>query len=553
MSPNNLSKTESQIESERLQQKCKELETALRSSIQQLRALAEEHQILITNASEFVYRRDPDGVFHYLSPAVERITGYSVEEWKKHYTAYTTDHPCNKHAIECSERAIRTGETGPPYRVELFHRDGTPIMIEVHEKPFTENEKVLGIIGVARDITEQVRAEEDRRQLEFQVRHTQKLESLGVLAGGIAHDFNNLLASIQINAEILQADYHENPETLHNIDSILQATHHAAALCRQMLTYAGKNQVALQKVDLNALTREFAKLLVASVSKKARLEYHFAKELPMIEADTAQIQQIIVNLITNAAEALDGQPGKVTISTGVKNCSDNDLRNPYIHDPLPSGKYVFFEAADTGMGMDELTLERIFEPFFSTKFTGRGLGLSAVLGIVRGHKGSIQVQSQLGKGTTIRVYFPAQNHHNSASLQSHSLETASGGHGTILLVDDDELLRGSLVRMLKRAGFHVFDVASGARAIEILRNATEPIHGAIVDFTMPDMDGEEVIRALRRLQSHLPAILVSGYNEDYFAQRFIDPKDTEFLSKPFDSTQLITKLNKVLGSNVEKS
>lgn len=553
MDPNDLSKAELQAEREHLQQKCGELEAALRTSIKRLRALAEEHQILIANTSEFVYRRDTDGVFHYLSPAVEHITGYSVEDWKTHYTACVTDHPCNKIAVESSELTIRTGEIHSPYRVELFHKNGTRITIEVNEKPYFDNDTVSGMIGVARDITTQVRAEDERRQLEFQVRHAQKLESLGVLAGGIAHDFNNLLATIQSNAEMLHADHRENPDTIHNIDSILQATHHAAALCRQMLTYAGKNQVTLQKVDLNALTREFAKLLVASVSKKARLEYHFAKDLPIIEADTAQIQQVIVNLITNAAEALGNRPGKVTISTGVQACSDSDLRNSYIHDSLPPGKYVFFEVSDSGIGMDEATQERIFEPFFSTKFTGRGLGLSAVLGIVRGHKGALQVKSQPGVGTTIRVYFPAQNHHNNVSDESYATNTTSEGHGTILLVDDDDLLRNSIARMLKRAGFHVLDVASGTQAVEILRCATEPIHCAIIDFTMPGMDGDEAIRALRKIQSNLPVILSSGYNEEHFAQHFADQKDTEFLSKPFDNAQLITKLNKMLGSNAKKA
>lgn len=553
MDPNDSSKTDLQAECKRLQQKCEELETALRSSIKQLRNLSEEHQLLLDNTSEVVYRHDADGVFHYLSPAIERITGYTTEEWTKHYTTYLTDHPCNEKVVEYTERTLRTGETSPPYRVEIFHKNGAHIMLEVHEKPYFDNGKVSGIVGVAHNITDQSRTEEARRQLEFQVRHSQKLESLGVLAGGIAHDFNNLLASILSNAEMLRSDLHTNTEALHNLDTILQASHHAAELCRQMLTYAGKSQVTLQKVDLNAITREFAKLLIASVSKKARLEYHFAKDLPMIEADVAQIQQIIINLITNAAEALDNQPGTVAITTGVQDCSAADLHNPYIQDLLPTGKYVFFEVTDSGIGMDADTQERIFEPFFSTKFTGRGLGLSAVLGIVRGHKGAIQIKSQVGAGTTIRVYFPVQNHHGTTAQTTRTASTMAGGHGTILLVDDDDLLRNSLVRMLTRSGFKVLDAASGMRAVEILCDAAEPIDCAIVDFTMPDMDGEETVRALRKIQSALPVILASGYNEEYFAPRFAEQKATEFLSKPFDNAQLVAKLNKIIGHDTNNS
>jgi CheY-like chemotaxis protein len=375
----------------------------------------------------------------------------------------------------------------------------------------------------------------------------QKLESLGVLAGGIAHDFNNLLMTILGNADLALADLPEHSAARESLSDIVRASRRAADLCRQMLAYSGKGRFCVEPVSLNDLIEEMAHLLVVSISKKVTLQCRFADNLPYVDGDATQLRQIVMNLITNASEAIEAEAGVVTLATGIEDCGPDGPAGTVAQERLPGGPYVYVEVRDTGCGMEPETLARIFDPFFTTKFTGRGLGLAAVLGIVRGHKGAIRVKSELGQGTTFRVLFPADTKFHPTETGPADLWAAPAPRisGVILLVDDEPGVREVAGRMLATAGFEVAIAASGAEAVDIVREAPERIACVLLDLTMPQMDGEETLVRLRAVRGDLPVVISSGYSEQEIVRRFAGRNLTGFIQKPYVRAQLVSVLSHV--------
>ncbi|HRD65417.1 MAG TPA: response regulator [Candidatus Competibacter sp.] len=400
------------------------------------------------------------------------------------------------------------------------------------------------------DITERKWAEEKRLQLERQMQQTQKLESLGVLAGGIAHDFNNLLTVILGNAS-LASD--ELPPVMtparDSLKAIEETSLRAAELCRQMLAYSGKGQCVIENIRLRDLIGEMVSLFKASISKKAILNLNLKDPLPPLRGDPSQIRQVIMNLVINASEALEEYSGAITISTGIMECSREYLSEAFLNESLAEGSYVWLEVSDTGCGMDQETQRRIFEPFFTTKFTGRGLGLSAVLGIVRGHKGALKVYSEPGRGTTFKVLFPAVLEEKASVGRSNSAKPGGWkGAGTILLVDDEESVRLMGNRMLERVGFEVLTAVDGREALEIYRERHDDIALVLLDLTMPDLDGEETFRELRRIDPQVQVVMSSGYTESEIAPRFAGKRLSGFLQKPYTLNALTECLRDALGA-----
>jgi CheY-like chemotaxis protein len=380
------------------------------------------------------------------------------------------------------------------------------------------------------------------------MQEVQKLESLGILAGGIAHDFNNLLMAILGNADLALLALSPASPAHPNVEQIVRASQRAADLCSQMLAYSGKGRFVVGLYDLSEIVREMMQMLEVSVSKKANVRYSFAADLPAIEVDVTQMRQIIMNLITNASEALGDQSGYISVSTGVMDCDRAYLAESYLDDKLLEGKYVYLEVADTGSGIDEETRRRIFDPFFTTKFTGRGLGLAAVLGIVRGHQGAIKVYSEVGQGTTFKVLLPAREwaQENRVPSAAHSVPPLPGG-GTVLLIDDDPEVREVGSQMLERLGFKVLTAAHGQEGLKVFQARGGEIDCVILDLTMPEMGGEEVFRELRRLRSDVRVILSSGYNEQEVTQRFAGKGLAGFIQKPYRVANLQEILGRVFG------
>lgn len=409
------------------------------------------------------------------------------------------------------------------------------------------------------------KSEAERHNLEIQVQQAQKLESLGVLAGGIAHDFNNLLMGILGNADLALDVLPANSPARESLCEIEIASERAADLCRQMLAYSGQGKFVVERIDLNEIVREMVHLLHVSIAKKVELHCSFAGDLPSIEADATQIRQIVMNLITNASEAINEQEGEVTITTGAITCNRLFLNDPHLDEQLAEGVYAYIEVIDTGCGMSPEVQEKIYEPFFTTKFTGRGLGMAAVMGIVRGHRGTIRLKSDVGKGTSFRVFFPVADGppvarvatvtspaHVEEPLVTRAAPEESPEHeaalATVLLVDDEEVVRVVGARMLRRAGFSVLTAEDGHQALDLFRAHIDDIDCVLLDLTMPHMDGEETFAELRGLRSDVSVILSSGYNEQDVVERFAGPDLAGFIQKPYRSSALIAKIRNVLAA-----
>ncbi len=398
------------------------------------------------------------------------------------------------------------------------------------------------------EIAKRTQTEQEQRALEKQMHHVQKLESLGVMAGGIAHDFNNMLMAVLGNADLALTDLESLSPVRPFIEEIEKVARRAAELCRQMLAYSGRGQFVVKTVGLSDLFMDMVNMLEISVSKKAVLKFSCPENLPPINSDPSQLRQIIMNLVINASEAIGDRSGVITVSTGAVECDRAYLAATFLDENLAEGLYTYLEVADTGHGMDEETKAKLFDPFFTTKFTGRGLGMSAVLGIVRGHKGGIKVYSEPGRGTTIKLLFPAVQ--DALPEDMHEGQVSDGkwqGQGTVLLVDDDETVRAVGKQMLERLGFDVLTANDGSQGVAVYREHIAEIDCVLLDLTMPHMDGEETFREMRRIHSGVRVVLSSGYNEQDVTQRFAGKGLAGFIQKPYTLEPLRAAIQKAFA------
>jgi two-component system cell cycle sensor histidine kinase/response regulator CckA len=457
---------------------------------------------------------------------------------------------CPKQTKHIPERALRI-MAGEHLVFETVHRrkDGSSFPVEVSAK-LVEIGGQPRIFAIERDISERRQAEEERQRLDAQVQQTQKLESLGVMVGGIAHDFNNLLVGVLGNADLMLHELEATHPVRSRVEDISTSATRAAELIRQMLVYAGRARPSVEKMDLNGVVRELAHLMEVVIPKKISLEFDFGSELPVVEADPVQVRQVVMNLITNAGEAIGDQKGTIRLQTGLSECDPASLSGLYLEDALPAGIYAFVEVSDTGVGMDEETRARLFDPFFTTKFTGRGLGLAAVLGTVRSHHGTITIQSAPGEGATIRVLLPATQ----AVAQSPTAEADTfdpwGQERRVLLVDDELLVRELGRRMLGSLGFRVDLAQDGQQALELIRANTERYCAVLLDVTMPEMDGLECLDQLRKICPELPVVITSGLGEQALRVRCADLPAQALLPKPFRLKALSTALRAALAPAV---
>ncbi len=514
----------------------------------ELRKSEERFLQIAENAQEWIWEVDAEGLYTYSSPTGEKVHGYTSDEvvGKKHFFDFFRPEDREKLKKAAFEVFARK-QSFREFPNRNVRKDGKTVWLLTSGVPLVDREgNLLGYRGADMDITELKRIEEERRNLEAQVQQVQKLESLGVLAGGIAHDFNNLLMGILGNADLALTDLSPVSPVRDNIKEIEIAARRAAELSRQMLAYSGKGRFVVEPIDLNSVVEEMTHLLDVGISKSAVLKYNLADNLPAVEADATQIRQIVMNLITNASDAIGKRSGIISISTGAMNCDRNYLNETFYKEKLPEGFYVYLEVADTGGGMDEETQVKIFDPFFTTKFTGRGLGLAAVLGIVRSHGGAIKVYSEPGKGTTFKVLFPAsEKPAESIGSEFSGVEDWQVG-GTVLLVDDEETVRSVGKSMLEKIGFRVLVASNGREAVGIFQEHSKEIVCVLLDLTMPHMDGEETFRNLGRIKKGVPVILSSGYNEQDVVNRFAGKGLAGFIQKPYQVASLAAKLREVL-------
>jgi len=410
----------------------------------------------------------------------------------------------------------------------------------------------LRVYGTILDVSGRKLAEEQRLDMERRLLHSQKLESLGVLAGGIAHDFNNLLSVILGNMDLARGDLPADCPSRPHLDAAITAADRAADLTRQMLAYSGKGRFIVRELDVSALVDEIAHLLRTSVPKTISLSLQLARGLPAVLADSVQVQQVIMNLITNASEAIGDRAGTVRISTGFQDCDAEYLSRSRLERKPQPGRYVWIEVSDDGCGMSAAVQARLFEPFFTSKATGRGLGMSAVLGILHGHGGAIVVYSEEGAGTTIKALLPVPQTAGNGRIapdgpvERTAAETAPLA-GLVLVVDDEEAVRKMAQKMLERMGLRVLGVADGLEALEAFRARPDDFAFVLLDLTMPKMDGAALFAEMKRIRPDVKIILSSGYNQQSVTQRFAGKGLTGFVQKPYMMRALEEEVRRVLA------
>ncbi len=445
-------------------------------------------------------------------------------------------------AADMIARAHRKGSQ----RFEWVHHrfDGTEVPVEVLLTAIPWQGKWI-LHTAFRDLTERRQAEEARRALEAQVLQSQKLESLGVLAGGIAHDFNNLLAAILGNLNLAQTSLEEGTPAAGYLASAERTVLKASDLTKQMLAYSGRGRFMVKRLDLNHLVTDMANLLQVSIPKKVILESRLAPDLPALEGDAAQLQQVVLNLVTNAAEAIGDATGRIILSTATLHLEAPDLAALAPPQDLPAGSYLRLEVADDGCGIPPEVQARIFDPFFTTKRTGRGLGLSAMLGILKAHRGGVALQSTPGQGSTFQIYLPICE--GPADLETPpQVEPLESPTGRVLLVDDEPMILEAGAALLERLGFQVHTARDGQEAVEFLEAHPASLDLVLMDLTMPRLDGREAFQRLRGLEPDLRVILSSGYDEGDSLRELSQQGLTGFLQKPYRLKELSAALRAAL-------
>jgi PAS domain S-box-containing protein len=534
--------TEQRATQAALQDLADSLEDQVKAQLQELRESEARLQGFIRHSPAAISFKGLDGRFLLINPKAEAMFGRPAREILGKTLEELFPEDIWVRILEQEQQVIQLRQDLQA-ETRWVRRDGAAFDLLADKFPLVDATGQCWGLGIlATDITE-------RKQADLALLQGQKLESLGVLAGGIAHDFNNLLGAMQGNVELALAE-----TSLERAQPYLETMKGLMAkgsgLLRQMLAYAGQGKPSARTLNLNHLVSEMVHLLGSSISKKARIRLDLHPQLPPMEADPAQIQQVVMNLVINASEAMGEQPGVITLSTRPVELNQITIDTSYEGQPVRPGPHVGLEVADDGCGMPPEVLKRIFDPFFTTKFTGRGLGLAAIHGIVRGHQGGIRVTSEPGIGSSFKLLFPAARGQAAPVAPDPPLpRRADGPWGTVLVVDDEDEMRSVVVRALGRAGFQVLQARDGLEALSLHQEHRDRIRLIIMDLTMPNMDGEEACRELRRRGAAVPVVLCSGFNETEALRRFDGLDLAGFLQKPFGLGALVERVRNLLADN----
>ncbi|MDX8387458.1 MAG: response regulator [Ghiorsea sp.] len=488
---------------------------------------------VLHQTEELVILTDTDGNIQYVNPSFERVSGFSKED-----------------AIGQTSRIVKSGEHSPEFYSAMWKhilsgktwaagftnksKSGDLYQVSQTISPIFEKGKITGFVAVQRDVTQ-------AKKIETKLNHTDRVESLGVLAGGIAHDFNNILTAILGNASLALNKVDATSPSFEHLERIKDASMSAADLCKQMLAYSGKGKFVVKQVNLSDLIESMSKLVEVSIAKNVIMNYKLTTPMPFIDADIAQVQQVLLNLITNASEAIGDRSGIITFMTGVMH-TDSEYLYSCIGEPnLEEGRYAYVEVSDTGCGMDADILKKIFDPFFTTKFSGRGLGMSAMLGITKGHSGAMRIYSEVNKGTTMRVLFPV----SSGRISEDTLDSTPipiNATGTVLIVDDDESIREIGSSMLENMGYETRTACNGIEGVQTYKEHQEDIIFVLLDMTMPKLDGQGCFKQLKKINPHVKVILSSGYNEQEATSSFVGKGLAGFIQKPYTLSALSEKI-----------
>ena len=513
---------------------------------QMIRDIRQQHRMLdviLSSSPVGIWMRDKDGRLQFVNDAYAEMIGVDKKALLEVDDDYTLVDSEEANARKASDEICRS--SGSTYRSSEFYAaaDGTSMVCEVIKVPLFEDDIYQGLVGFSLDVTKRVEAEIERSEIQKKALEAQHLESLGVLSGGIAHDFNNLLAVILGNASLISKSLPQGSKEFIFMQRIEETSKKAASLCKQMLTYAGKGTLNMEPLELSELVHDMSVLLEVSLLKNVSVDYNLQTNLPCFDGDIAQIQQLVMNMITNANEAMREHGGRIGLHTYSIDLAAGDVQAAGISQcvgEVKSGTYVCLEVSDEGCGMDQETQQRIFEPFFTTKFTGRGLGMSSMLGTVQGHGGLITLESELNRGTTFRVFFPISQSGKEQRIEGEDIAQMSHAEkrGKVLVVDDELILLDTVQAMLEDLGYETFLAENGKQALDIYQAKKDEIHIVLLDMTMPEMDGKACAIELLKITPDLKIIIASGYAQEDIYKQFKDVHLAGVVQKPYDFQRL---------------
>lgn len=526
-------------------------------SIKKIKESERKYRLLAENITDIIWILDVETLsFKYISPSYERSFGYTVKEAMKMPLEKMLPPASFALAVETLGDALRQIEEKKEtpsqiirtFEIEQYAKNGEVIPIEISACGLMDaSGKPVSILGTTRDISRRKKAEIDRRALEEKLRQSKKMESLGVMAGSIAHNFNNLLMVVLGNLEIAALDLRGNMDALSNVNAAAKAATRASDLSTMMLTYVGQLKKDDEHVDLKHLVIEVVAALKDPSPESPEIMMDLTEDTVVINADPKQIRQVVMGLVTNGVEAIESDNGCITVSVKSVYCDKAALSTTYLKDDLPEGIYSCIEITDNGCGMDAETLQKIFDPYFSTKFTGRGLGLAAALGIIRSHNGAITVNSRPGAGSTFLVMFPQIDFTKKKMTYKMTELTHQKDKNTILLVDDEALVIDIGKQLIARLGFNVITAEDGREAIDIYHVRKDEIACILLDLTMPVMDGIETFGRLKKMDDNVKVIITSGYTQQQIADHFEkDNPPAGCIQKPFSIENLKDKLLSVM-------
>ena len=496
---------------------------------------------IVESSEDAIIGKTLDGIVETWNRGAEKLYGYSAAEMERQSMSLLLppDRPDEEQEIL---RRIRNGELVDHFETVRVNKLGKAVIVSLTVSPIRDSlGRVDGASHVARDITGQ-------REFESRIQQMQKLESLGVLAGGVAHDFNNLLTGIIGNTSLaLQHGPRAGPARV-CLEDVMKAAERAAKLTSQLLAYAGKGRFVVEKINISELIQETSQLIEASIPRKVQVIFELEQTFPPVQGDSGKLQQVFINLIINAAEAIGEKNGTVIARSGLQVADEMYLQSMFTGCDVQPGQFVLVEVHDTGCGMDEATQAKIFDPFFTTKFTGRGLGLAAVQGIVRSHGGALKVYSKPGEGSTFKLLLPVLPG-DMVPIDDPEIASAEPlrGQGHLLVVDDDELIGRFAQNTLLHYGYSVNMARSGLEALEIFSRTPDAFRLVLLDLTMPCMSGEETYRKLRKIRPHVSVLLTSGFSEQAAVRHFAGKGLVGFIQKPYTARQLAEKVKAALS------
>jgi len=512
---------------------------ARRRADEALHRTEERYSDLVENARDIIYEHDLEGNYTSSNKAAELITGYSRAEILQLNLAQTVVPEDLAKAKEMVSRKI-AGESVTAYEVKLIAKDGRHVAVEVNTRLVYQDGVAIGVQGIARDVTQ-------RKLLEEQLRQAQKLEAVGQLAGGVAHDFNNLLTVILGYSDLALRGISADDPQRRNLIEIRKASDRAVSLTRQLLAFSRKQVLQPRVFALNTVVADLENMLQRMIGEDIQLTTRLQAPTGNVRADPGQIEQVIMNLVVNARDAMRSG-GQLTIETANVELDENYAHQ---HVSAPSGSYVLLSVSDTGTGIEEATKKHIFEPFFTTKESGKGtgLGLSTVYGIVKQSGGNVWVYSEPGKGTTFKIYLPRV----AAPAEEYKLSTAAAAlfpkaTETVLLVEDADVVRHLAQEVLESSGYRVLAAANGKEALSTWAQSGEPIHLVLTDVVMPEMSGQELVSRLVPLYPKVRVLYMSGYTEHAIVHHGVLNKGVNFIEKPFTPDALTLKVRQVLAA-----